>query len=165
MNCVLKQEFQLACSTAPEKKKERDFSVTIQILRHSWVHICEQVLHSIFLMWMWAFNSYILSLPFHAGFVPYPACPAWKISWPAVHESTVHLFLVFSWKAKYVEHHSAFRCWDTWYILMFWHEQSVEIYFFHCTGNKSALSENYCSSYCSPFVSDIYSPYTVVICS
>ena len=35
-----------------------------------------------------------------------------------------------SWKAKNVEHYSAFRCWDTCYILMFWHEQSVEIYVF-----------------------------------
>lgn len=36
----------------------------------------------------------------------------------------------FSSKANIVEHHSAFRCWDTCYILMFWHELSVEIYFF-----------------------------------
>ena len=109
-----------------------------------------------------SYNSYKLSLPFHVIFVPYPTSPAWKISWPAVHEPIVRSFLVFSRKAKNVEHHSAFRCWDTCYVLMFWHEQSVEIYFFHCTGNKSPLSENYYSSCSSPFISEIYLLYTAV---
>lgn len=74
------------------------------------------------------------------------------------------LLICFSFflKGKKIgEYHSAFRCWDTCYILRFWHEQSVEIYFFfHCTGNKSALSENYCSSCSNPFIAS--SLYTVV---
>lgn len=57
----------------------------------------------------------------------YLACPAWKISRPAVHESIVHLFLVFLERQKMLNI-IAFRCWD--HIFWCFNEQSVEIYFF-----------------------------------
>lgn len=129
VNCVLKQEFQLACSTIPEKKREMFLcyytNITAQLSSHLWtgttfnilnVNVSLQQLHIVT-----PISCRICTLPSLSSMKDLMACC-----------TQIYCSFVFSltWKGKNVEQHSAFRCWDTCYILMFWHEQSVEIYFF-----------------------------------